>query len=69
MQGNSPLDHLPRMYDALQHYAGHFDCVEDELQEACEAIEGDDVEGFKLIAELGCVTVRANPSVMTMSRS
>jgi hypothetical protein len=49
MQGNSPLDHLPRMYDGLQHYAGHSDCVEDELQEACEAIEGDDVEGFKLI--------------------
>ena len=28
MQGDSPLDHLPKMYDALQHYAGQLDCCE-----------------------------------------
>ena len=49
MQGSSPLDHLSRMYDALQHYAGHIDCVEGELQKACKAIESDDERDFKRV--------------------
>ena len=49
MTGNSPLDHLPKMYDALLYFAGHFDCCEKELQEATNAIEDDDVKCFKSV--------------------
>jgi hypothetical protein len=47
MTGCSPLDHLPKMYEALEFYAGPFDCCEDLLQEACAAMEDDDVHRFK----------------------
>ena len=49
MQGDSPLDHLPKMYDALQHYAGQLDWCDKELQCALEAMEDDNVEDFKRI--------------------
>jgi len=38
---------LPKMYEALEFYAGPFDCCEDVLQEACAAMEDDDVHRFK----------------------
>lgn len=31
MEGNEPLDHLPRMYCALQRYAGSFEHCEDQM--------------------------------------
>ncbi|KAH0564832.1 hypothetical protein GP486_001780 [Trichoglossum hirsutum] len=49
MTGSSPLDHLPKMYEALEFYAGHFDWCENSLQEACDAMENDDVDRFKHI--------------------
>ena len=51
MTGCSPLDHLPRMYEALQCYAGPFDCCEEALHVACEAMEEDDVDRFKRVRE------------------
>jgi hypothetical protein len=36
--GCSPLDHLPKMYDALRYYAGHFPCA---------AMENNNVDQFK----------------------
>jgi hypothetical protein len=51
MTGSSPLDHLPKMYEALELYAGPFDCCEDSLQEACDAMEEDDVDRFKRVRE------------------
>ncbi|KAI1410566.1 hypothetical protein F5Y13DRAFT_167419 [Hypoxylon sp. FL1857] len=47
MTGSAPLDHLPRMYDALVTYAGHFDDCEDLIQEACNAMEETNVDRFK----------------------
>lgn len=47
MIGGEPLDHLPKMYDALQNYAGPFEECESSLKEACDAMENDDVEVFK----------------------
>jgi hypothetical protein len=47
MTGCSPLCHLPKMYDALEFYAGPFNCCEKGLQEACNAMEDDDVDRFK----------------------
>jgi|SRR5579862_3948869 len=47
MTGSSPLDHLPKMYEALELYAGHFDLCEKSLQQACDAMEIDDIDGFK----------------------
>ena len=55
MTGNSSL-HLSKMYDALEFYAGPFDCCEDSLQEACDAMEEDDVDRFK----------RARAEIITM---
>ena len=49
MQGNGPVDHLPKMYEALQYYVGQLDYYERELEYACEAVEDEDVEGFKRI--------------------
>jgi hypothetical protein len=46
MTGNDVLVHLPKMYEALQGYAGPFDCCEEILQEACDAMEEDNVDGF-----------------------
>ena len=47
MTGCTPLDHLPKMYEALQRFAGHFDCCQGALQDACNAMEEDDVDKFK----------------------
>lgn len=47
MTGKEPVDHLPKMYDALQTYAGPFEECEPSLKEACDAMENDDVEVFK----------------------
>ena len=49
MQGDSPLDHLPKMYDALQHYAGQLDCCDEELRCALKAMEDENVDDFKRI--------------------
>jgi hypothetical protein len=51
MEGGSPMDHLPKMYDALEYLAGLFNEYEDDLQRACDATENDDddVEEFKRI--------------------
>ena len=51
MTGCSPLDHLPKMYEALEFYAGPFDCCEEGLQDACEAMEEDDIDRFKCARE------------------
>jgi hypothetical protein len=40
------LDEVPKMYEALQEYAGPFDCCQELLQEACDAMEEDDVKLF-----------------------
>jgi hypothetical protein len=45
--GSSPLDHLPKMYDALFFYAGHFDCCDKDLRKAMEAMEENDIKQFK----------------------
>ena len=45
MTGDDVLVHLPKMYEALQGYAGPFDCCEEILQEACDAMEEDNVDG------------------------
>lgn len=50
MQGGSPLNHLPKMYDALEDYAEPFYCYED-LDDAYEAMEDEDVELFKRVRE------------------
>ncbi|KAI0829522.1 hypothetical protein F5Y06DRAFT_282775 [Hypoxylon sp. FL0890] len=47
MTGSAPLDHLPKMYDALALYAKHFDDCAELLQEACDAIEENNVDRFK----------------------
>jgi hypothetical protein len=49
MEGNTPLDHLPNMYDALVSYVGQRNCCRTELEEAKEALERFDVAAFKLI--------------------
>lgn len=49
MTGCAPLDHLPKMYEALVCFADHLDCCQGVLQDACDAMEDDDVEGFKLL--------------------
>jgi hypothetical protein len=53
MEGRSPLDHLPKMYDALEYLAGPFDGFEDDLSIACSAMYDYDIQGFKEVrAEL-----------------
>lgn len=53
MEGHSPVDHLPKMYDALESLAGSFYEYESYLKQAIVAMEDDDVDGFKRIrAEL-----------------
>lgn len=47
MEGGSPRDHLPKMYQALEELAGPFEEFEDDLSEACEAMEEDDTKRFK----------------------
>ena len=47
MIGHSPLVHLPKTFEALQAYAGHLDCCENLLQEACAAMGTDNVLRFK----------------------
>jgi hypothetical protein len=47
MMGREPVDHLPKMYDVLQNYAGPFAECEGSLKEACDAMENDDVDFFK----------------------
>ncbi len=49
MQGCDPLTHLPKMYHALQDFAGPFDCFQEDHRDACKAMEDDDVEDFKRI--------------------
>jgi hypothetical protein len=49
MTGCSPVDHLPKMFHALEFYAGGFYCCEKNLKEAFEAMENDDVERFKRV--------------------
>ena len=49
MEGISRLDHLPKMYPALQHLAGSFDEYEGDIRQACTAMEEDEVERFKII--------------------
>jgi len=49
MAGCTPVDHLPKMFDALEHFAGPFDCCEEDLQRAVDAMEEDDAETFKHI--------------------
>ena len=49
MEGSAPLDHLPRMYRALQEFAGPFEHCDADLQIACEAMEESAVEDFKRI--------------------
>ena len=51
MTGCSPLDYLPKMYDALKLYAGPFDYCALLLREACDAMEMDDVDRFKHVRE------------------
>ena len=49
MMGHSPVDHLPKMYDALVHYTGSFDWTQKALKEAAGAMEDNDVELFKRV--------------------
>jgi hypothetical protein len=51
MQSDSPLGHLPKMYDALQYYAGHLGCWQGDPKEAFKAMENDNVENFKHIRQ------------------
>lgn len=51
MEGSAPLDYLPKMYQALQSFAGPFDHCEKDLQKACQAMENCDSEKFKLVRE------------------
>ena len=51
MEGNEPVDHLPRMYHALQRYAGSFDRCEDQMQEDCDAMEDCNGKKFEEIRE------------------
>jgi hypothetical protein len=51
LTGCSPLDHLPKMYEALEFYAGPFDCCEEALQDACGAVEEDNVDRFQRVRE------------------
>lgn len=52
MEGSAPLDYLPKMYQALQSFAGPFDHCEEYLQMACQAMEDCDSERFKHIREM-----------------
>ncbi len=49
MVGRTPVDHLPKIFDALEHFAGPFDCCEEDLQQAVDSMEEDDAERFKHI--------------------
>ena len=49
MEGNSPLDHLPKMYDALEDLAGPFEECQHDLMWACEVMENNDAKQFKFI--------------------
>jgi hypothetical protein len=51
MQGDSPLDHLPKMYDALDYYGRPFFCCARDLREARNAVDDGDVELFKRVRE------------------
>ena len=51
MQGGSLLNNLPKMYDALEYYGGPFYYCEEDLEDACEAMEDGDVELFKRVRE------------------
>ena len=61
MTGCSPLDYLPKMYEALKLYAGPFDCCALILREACDAMEMDDVERFKHVRERLITMVTNHP--------
>lgn len=53
MEGHSPVNHLPKMYDAREHLEGSFNEYEIDHQRACDAMADDDVNDFKRIrAEL-----------------
>lgn len=47
MTGCAPLDNLPKMYEALELYAGPFDFSAALLQKAIEAVELGNVQQFK----------------------
>lgn len=51
MTGRTPVDHLPKMYDALVHYTGSFEWTQKALKEAADAMEVNDVELFKRVRE------------------
>lgn len=51
MEGSAPLDHLPKMYQALQTFARPFGHCERYLQRACQAMEDCDSEKFKYVRE------------------
>jgi hypothetical protein len=51
MQGDSPLNHLPKMYDALAYYGDPFSCCWGDLDDAYGAMEDGDVELFKRVRE------------------
>lgn len=46
MTGIEPLDRLPKMYNALQCYAGPFDQVQQLMRKACLTLENHDVKEF-----------------------
>lgn len=59
MQGGSGLNNLPKMYDALEYYGGPFYYCDEDLEDACEAMENGDVELFKRVREEIIQTVTA----------
>ena len=60
MEGSAPLNHLPKMYQALQSFAGPFDHCEKYLQRACQAMEDCDSEKFKHVREMVIDSVDAH---------
>ncbi|KAM5346319.1 hypothetical protein ACJ41O_009324 [Fusarium nematophilum] len=49
MTGSAPLDHLPKMYEALELYAGPFDFTGPLLQEAIDAVEFGEAQELKAL--------------------
>lgn len=51
MEGNSPLDHLPKMYDALEKLAGPFEEYHYDLHRALERVDNYKVTQFKILRD------------------
>ncbi|OAA66905.1 hypothetical protein SPI_01481 [Niveomyces insectorum RCEF 264] len=66
MTGSGPVDDLPKMFEALDVYAGHFEFCEHLLQQACNAMDHGNVDTFK---EVRTKTVEQVTSFMTQALS